>query len=140
MVVVVVVVVVVGAVLPEGGVLPDSEEFPLPDDGVVPPPTSPATGEVKLEGDVTGAVPPDAMAICLGLSSFGLSLTSVPCTALTTCGGTAPPVLTTGGEGAPPPGGVIEKCPGGTGTVCPPDEKSTWPCVPTLVMPLTPLT
>jgi hypothetical protein len=91
----------------------------------VPPPNPLAAGEVKLDGDITGAVPPDAMAICFGLSCFGLSLTSVPLTALATCGGTLPPVFTDGGEGAPPPGGVTEKCPGGTGTVRPPDVNST---------------
>jgi hypothetical protein len=137
---VVVVVVVVVDVLPDGAVVPVPEELsevepppvlfpepsPEPDDvEVLPPGGVLAAGDVKLEGDMTGAVPPDAMAICLGLSCFGLSLTSVPCTAAATCGGTLPPVFTEGGEGAPPPGGVTEKCPGGTGTVRPPDENST---------------
>jgi hypothetical protein len=116
---------------------------PVELDGALPlsPPPDPLTpGGVKVEGARTGAVPPDAIAICLGLSSFRLSLTSVPFTALATCVGTLLPVLTAGGDGGPPPGGVIENCPGGTGTVFPADEKSTWPWVPMLLIPLTPLT
>jgi hypothetical protein len=142
-VVVVVVVVVVGVVDAEGvDVLPEEFDvvllFEL--DVVVSPPGPPLTpGGVKVEGAKTGAVPPDAMAICLGLSSFGLSLTSVPFTTLATCDGTLLPVLTAGGDGGPPPGGVIENCPGGTGTVFPAEEKSTWPWVPMLLIPLTPL-
>ena len=141
----VVVVVVVGVLLVEG-VPPDPEPSPLPElppeleDEVAPPPSPLAAGEVNVDGDIVGAVPPEAKAICLGLSCLGLSLTSVPWTAPVTCGGALPPVLTDGGEGGPPPGGVTEKFPGGTGTVCPPAEKSTWPCVPTLTTPLTPLT
>jgi hypothetical protein len=119
-------------------VLVESPE--LVDDVVDAPGSPPTDGGTRLDGARIGAVPPVAMAICLGLSSFGLSLTSVPFMALTTCEGALPPVLTAGGEGGPPPGGVTENCPGGTGTVLPPEENSTWPWVPILEMPLTPFT
>ena len=131
-------VVVVGVVtVVDAVVLLELDELEELEDVVSPPPLTP--GGVRLDGDDTGAVPPEAIAICLGLSFFGLSLTSVPCTALVTCEGALFAVLTVGGDGGPPPGGVTENCPGGTVMLRPPEKNSTWPWVPTLTMPLTPL-
>ncbi|MGH7260230.1 MAG: hypothetical protein ACREI9_06065 [Nitrospiraceae bacterium] len=118
----------------------DEEELELEelDDEVPPPPEPLVPGGVRLDGDDTGAVPPEAIAICLGLSLFGLSLTSVPWTAFVTCDGALFVVLTVGVDGGPPPGGVTENCPGGTVMLRPPEKNSTWPWLPTLTMPLTP--
>lgn len=122
-----------------GDVVADDGDDWLVFDVVVWPLESLTPGGVRLEGASTGAVPPAASATCTGLSCFGLSFISVPCTALATWEGTLPPVVAAGGEGGPPPAGVTENWPGRTGTVWPAEVNSTCPWVPMLTTPLTPL-